>query len=160
MNVLQISSVVCSFVSLLLLLLSLGSNYWVMNGDRHAGLWNLCDPTVCVSFGLHVGVVDHIARALMLLGMIGGAVSFFGLCATFFKSQVGSMSLMKTSANASILAAFWALIAMASFTGVTSHLTVSYGWSFSLGWASCLLFLITGVLTHLARRDLSGAESF
>ncbi|KAH0631403.1 hypothetical protein JD844_005711, partial [Phrynosoma platyrhinos] len=78
-------------------------------------------------------------RAFMLIGMIAGAVSFFGLCVTFCKSQLGSISLAMISAIASFAAGICAMIAMAIFTADTS----SYGWSFGLGWASFPLFLIT-----------------
>ncbi|KAJ7304058.1 hypothetical protein JRQ81_011580, partial [Phrynocephalus forsythii] len=99
---------------------------------------------------------DHAVRAFMFLGMIAGAVSFFGLCASFFKSEVASMSLTKTSANASILAALFAMIAMAVFTGVSAGSTNSYGWSFGLGWASFPLFLITGLLMLIAMSVYTG----
>nr|XP_020663119.1 protein NKG7-like [Pogona vitticeps]XP_020663120.1 protein NKG7-like [Pogona vitticeps] len=151
MNVLQMCSAICSFVSLLLLLISLGSDYWVVNGTVHAGLWNFCVSSVCSPFGMDVAAGDHATRAFMLLGMIAGAVSFFGICASFFKSQVGSMSLIKTSADVSIVAAICAMIAMSVFTGLSSGSRGFYGWSFGLGWASFPLFLITGVLAYLSR---------
>uniref|UniRef100_A0ABM5ERQ4 Uncharacterized protein isoform X3 n=1 Tax=Pogona vitticeps TaxID=103695 RepID=A0ABM5ERQ4_9SAUR len=98
-----------------------------------------------------LGAAGHAVRAFMLLGLIAGAVSFFGLCTSFFKSKVSSMSLIKTSANASILAALCVMIAMAIFTGASSAPGFVYGWSFIFGWASFPLFLITGVVTNLSR---------
>nr|XP_020663115.1 peripheral myelin protein 22-like isoform X1 [Pogona vitticeps] len=151
MNVLQICSVICSFVSLLLFLISLCSNYWVVNSTVHAGLWRYCVLNACSLFGMKLGAAGHAVRAFMLLGMIAGAVSFFGLCSSFFKSKVSSMSLIKTSANASILAALCVMIAMAIFTGASSAPGFVYGWSFIFGWASFPLFLITGVVTNLSR---------
>uniref|UniRef100_A0ABM5ERP6 Uncharacterized protein isoform X4 n=1 Tax=Pogona vitticeps TaxID=103695 RepID=A0ABM5ERP6_9SAUR len=112
----------------------------------------------CISFPKPQGTfvvgceaAGHAVRAFMLLGLIAGAVSFFGLCTSFFKSKVSSMSLIKTSANASILAALCVMIAMAIFTGASSAPGFVYGWSFIFGWASFPLFLITGVVTNLSR---------
>nr|XP_060641853.1 epithelial membrane protein 2-like [Anolis sagrei ordinatus] len=145
MHVLQICAVLLSFVSLLLLLISLGSNNWVELIGSNFGLWNLCNSLGC--FKLSSGSSSFEAtRAFMLLGMIAGAVSFFGLCFTFYKSRLGSISLAKVSAIISFAAGACALIAMSVFTAATTVNGTSswYGWSFGLGWASFPFFLLTG----------------
>ncbi|XP_033014623.1 protein NKG7-like [Lacerta agilis] len=148
MHILQISAVVCAFISLLLLLIALGSDYWVQSGNVHFGLWKACGPFspsyTCLSYSMDL-VQDyfHVTRAFMFFGMIAGAVSCIILCGTFFDFQFGFLSRARTSAIASLVAAGCVLIAMATFTGRTATLTSSYGWSFGLGWASFPLFLIT-----------------
>ncbi|XP_042295761.1 epithelial membrane protein 2-like [Sceloporus undulatus] len=139
MHALQICAVVFSFVSLLLLLISLGSDYWQTTTDIHSGLWTACIWGKCGTLSNPSDTLNAV-RAFMLIGMIAGAVSFFGLCATFCKSKLGSISLAMISASASIAAGICVMIAMAIFTANASL----YGWSFGLGWASFPLYLITG----------------
>ncbi|XP_042296633.1 protein NKG7-like [Sceloporus undulatus] len=138
MRALQICAVVFSFISLLLLLISLGSDYWETTTGFHAGLWRACFQNICGPIGNGSDKFNSV-QAFILIGMIAGAVSFFGLCATFWKSHLGSISLAKISAIASFAAGICAMIAMAIFTSMTRF----YGWSFGLGWASFPLFLIT-----------------
>ncbi|CAI5781226.1 protein NKG7-like [Podarcis lilfordi] len=149
MQALQIGAVVCAFISLLLLLIALGSDYWLENEVSNTGLWRSCFHIglvdTCGSYGMDVTDFVHATRAFMFFGMIAGAISCIGLCGTFFSVQFGSISKAKTAAIASIVAAGCVLIAMATFTGRagTQH---NYGWSFGLSWASFPLFLITGGL--------------
>ncbi|XP_053254190.1 protein NKG7-like [Podarcis raffonei] len=149
MQALQIGAVVCAFISLLLLLIALGSDYWLENSLSYTGLWRTCIniglAETCSSFGMDVKDFVHVTRAFMFFGMIAGAISCIGLCGTFFSVQFGSISKAKTAAVASIVAAGCVLIAMATFTG-RAGTQLSYGWSFGLGWASFPLFLITGGL--------------
>ncbi|XP_033015099.1 peripheral myelin protein 22-like [Lacerta agilis] len=149
MQALQIGAVVCAFISLLLLLIALGSDYWLANALNNTGLWKYCvnvGPIYsCSSYGMNVEDFLQATRAFMFLGMIAGAVSCIGLCGTFIGLQLGSISKAKASAIASFVAALCVLIAMATFTGSLGT-EASYGWSFGLGWASFPLFLITGGL--------------
>ncbi|XP_034975997.1 protein NKG7-like [Zootoca vivipara] len=149
MQALQIGAVVCAFISLLLLLIALGSDYWVANALSNTGLWKGCfyygAIYTCRSLGMNVRDFIHATRAFMFFGLVAGAVSCIGLCSTFFGLQCGSISKAKASAIASIVAAGCVLIAMATFTGCMGT-EISYGWSFGLGWASFPLFLITGGL--------------
>nr|XP_028596279.1 peripheral myelin protein 22-like [Podarcis muralis] len=137
MQALQIGAMICSFISLLLFLIALGSDHWVADSNRTIGLWKFC-----VYYGVNAGYFVHCTRVFMLLGMTAGAISCLGLCGKYFDFQFGFISRAKTSAIASILAAVCVLIAMASYTGHVGSLA-SYGWSFGLGWASFPLFLIT-----------------
>ncbi|XP_034973619.1 protein NKG7-like [Zootoca vivipara] len=149
MNVLQISAVACAFISLLFLLIALGSDYWLQSSVHNTGLWVGCySKEGCGSFGMDVPDYYHATRAFMFFGMIAGAVSCLGLCGKCFDFQFGSLSKAKTAAIASLVAALCVMIAMATFTGQTGS-NASYGWSFGLGWASFPLFLVTGVLAFL-----------
>ncbi|XP_063168384.1 protein NKG7-like [Candoia aspera] len=52
MNALNIGAAVCSCISLLFLLLALGSDYWLDDSVGHFGLWKLCGGNQCSFFGL------------------------------------------------------------------------------------------------------------
>ncbi|XP_033014625.1 protein NKG7-like [Lacerta agilis] len=149
MNVLQISAVACAFISLLFLLIALGSDYWLQSNVSNSGLWVVCySENGCRSFGMNVADYYHATRAFMFFGMIAGAVSCLGLCGNFFDVQFGFLSKTKTAAIASLVAALCVMIAMATFTGQKVS-NDPYGWSFGLGWASFPLFLVTGALAFL-----------
>ncbi|XP_077788266.1 lens fiber membrane intrinsic protein-like [Podarcis muralis] len=154
MRILQICAVICAFISLLLLLIALGSDYWMVGSNANYGLWKVCShfgsSYSCISYpmGSEPDFI-HATRAFMFLGMIAGVVSCIILCGTFFDFQFGFLSRARTSAIASLVAAGCVLIAMATFTGCEGTVfgpELSYGWSFGLGWASFPLFLITGGL--------------
>ncbi|XP_053254192.1 protein NKG7-like [Podarcis raffonei] len=149
MQALQISAVVCAFISLLLLLIALGSDYWLANASGNIGLWKACAKVLatytCGSLGMDVKDFVHVTRAFMFFGMIAGAISCIGLCGTFCSVQFGSISKAKTAAIASIVAALCVMIAMAVYTGETRG-NAYYGWSFGLGWVSFPFFLVTGGL--------------
>ncbi|XP_060113663.1 lens fiber membrane intrinsic protein-like [Heteronotia binoei] len=152
MGCLQVSAAICSFLSFILLLASLVSDYWV-ESSNHTGLWKVCKSTLCQSYGIKVLDYIHATRAFMLLGTFAGATSFFGLCASFFQPSAGSISTIKIAAIASFAAGFCALLAMSIFTGVYADLYIpvthaSFGWSFVLGWVSGPLFLATGGLAY------------
>uniref|UniRef100_A0A670IIY5 Uncharacterized protein n=1 Tax=Podarcis muralis TaxID=64176 RepID=A0A670IIY5_PODMU len=49
----RISAVICAFISLLFLLIALGSDYWQQIGNLHSGLWNVCMPK-CIHIGMAV----------------------------------------------------------------------------------------------------------
>ncbi|CAI5781221.1 protein NKG7-like [Podarcis lilfordi] len=153
MHILQISAVICAFISLLFLLIALGSDYWLQIGNANSGLWNLCMPT-CRHIGMAAAGFIHATRAFMFFGMIAGAISCIILCGTFFDFQFGFLSRARTSAIASLVAAGCVLIAMAIYTGQAGG-NGFYGWSFGLGWASFPLFLITGGLAFPLDRAVS-----
>ncbi|CAI5781222.1 protein NKG7-like [Podarcis lilfordi] len=166
MHILQISTVVCAFISLLLLLIALGSDYWLQSDNANSGLWVACGPvfSIYTCYSPSINAVQgfyHATRAFMFFGMIAGAISCIGLCCNFFSFQLGFISKTKNSAKASLVAAGCVLIAMAIFTGRTaaaiSSSTWYYGWSFGLGWATFPLFLITGGLAFALDRAVSTA---
>ncbi|EMP23816.1 Protein NKG7 [Chelonia mydas] len=84
--------------------------------------------------------------------MIAGFLSFFALLASFFRSHLGSVSLTLVSAVGSFSAGLCAMIALAVYTGEFAGAVnvapgqVTFGWSYGLGWASFLLFLITDLI--------------
>ncbi|XP_033015102.1 protein NKG7-like isoform X2 [Lacerta agilis] len=137
MQPLQIATVACACISLLLLLIALCSNNWVANSMSHSGLWKSCVNIgliyTCVAHGMNVKDYYHATRTFMFFAMFAGAVSCIGLCAPIFGLQLGSISKAKTAAIASFVA------------GETGG-KASYGWSFGVGWATFPLFLITGGL--------------
>nr|XP_056702353.1 lens fiber membrane intrinsic protein-like [Euleptes europaea] len=152
MDGLRIAASFCSFLSLLLLIVGMASDYWITFGTDSVGLWRLCSG-ICLSFSMDVDAYIHATRAFLLMGMFAGAASFFSLCASFYRPKIGSISTAVLAVLASIAAGVCSLIAMASFTGVSVARYMgpgeNFGWSFGLGWASFPLFLITGGLAYM-----------
>ncbi|XP_075764013.1 protein NKG7-like [Pelodiscus sinensis] len=178
MQPLRIVSTGLALLSLLLLLLALGSDHWrVNNGGFVMGLWQVCYYSIC---GKYTAVSDYVGatRAFLFLAMIAGGVSSIAVITSFFRSHLGPVPLTLVSAVGSFSAGLCAMIAMAVFTAevalVTAEITVvtaemarfwtpdqgqlptfSYGWSFALGWASFPLFLLTGAVTMFIPKDPS-----
>ncbi|XP_060113664.1 protein NKG7-like [Heteronotia binoei] len=158
MKSLQIAACFFSSASLFLLIVALVSDYWIVDSDqsKHAGLWQMCRDNACGSFGMNVLAYIHVTRAFLLIAMVAGAVSFFGLCASFFYTHVGSISIKVLVVSASFVAGVCSMTAMSTFTGVYSQ-QFPYGWSFAIGWTSSPLFLLTGGLAWIdaeAKEDL------
>ncbi|XP_060114011.1 protein NKG7-like isoform X4 [Heteronotia binoei] len=117
-----------SFVSLSLLMIALTSDYWIVASDGRAygGLWQEC--------------YIQVTRDFLLLGMVAGTVSFFGFCASFFQTHIGSFSTKRL--------AVWACFAAGVYNDQIVVYGTWFGWSFGIGWASFILFLITGGLAY------------
>ncbi|XP_075764036.1 protein NKG7-like [Pelodiscus sinensis] len=171
MQPLRIVSTSLALLSLLLLLLSLGSDHWrVNNGGFVMGLWQVCYYSIC---GKYTAVSDYVGatRAFLFLAMIAGGVSSIAVITSFFRSHLGPVPLTLVSAVGSFSAGLCAMIAMAVFTaekavftaemarfrppGPGQPITFSYSWSFGLGWASFPLFLLTGAVTMFIPKDPS-----
>ncbi|XP_060113698.1 protein NKG7-like [Heteronotia binoei] len=145
---LRITACFFSFVSLLLSIIALASNYWVQDLEgTHAGLWKVCRANICMSYGMDVHAYEHIVRAFLLMGVAASIISFFGLCASFFLTHIGSIPIKLLTVSASIVAAVCSVVAMAIHTAANyrqfSGIEMLFGWSFGLGWALFPLFLIT-----------------
>ncbi|XP_075764034.1 protein NKG7-like [Pelodiscus sinensis] len=157
---LQIPSVALVLLSLLLLLVALGSDYWrvASTGPQsfHEGLWKSCVDSVCEQISSASDSLTVI-RAFTLLAAIAGCLSCFVLLASFLRSHLRSVPLALLSFLASFTAGFCALVAMAMYTGEFSEAVNAtqfiFGWSFGLGWAACPLFLLAGVVTLVAHRS-------
>ncbi|XP_060114005.1 peripheral myelin protein 22-like [Heteronotia binoei] len=152
-TILQITACCFSFVSLLLLIVALVSDYWTVDSEgTRTGLWRICHAEKCMSYGMEAHAHEHAARAFLSLGMIFGTTSFFCLCASFFYTHATSVSIQRFSSKASFLAGVCAMLAMSKFTIMYkrqfSHLESWFGWSHSTGWASFPLFLITAGLAY------------
>ncbi|XP_053254196.1 epithelial membrane protein 2-like [Podarcis raffonei] len=161
MHILQISAVICAFISLVLLLIALGSDYWIQSAKENSGLWAHCSTkilfNICLPFFIkEVPGFYHATRTFLFFGVIAGAISCIGLCGNFFSFQLRSISKTKSSAIASLVAALCVMIGMAIFTGQTGGIA-PYGWAFGLGWATFPLFLITGGLAFALDRTVSTA---
>ncbi|XP_060114009.1 protein NKG7-like isoform X2 [Heteronotia binoei] len=131
-----------SFVSLSLLMIALTSDYWIVASDGRAygGLWQECEDALCVSYGVDVPGYIQVTRDFLLLGMVAGTVSFFGFCASFFQTHIGSFSTKRL--------AVWACFAAGVYNDQIVVYGTWFGWSFGIGWASFILFLITGGLAY------------
>ncbi|CAM4678717.1 unnamed protein product [Lepidochelys olivacea] len=161
---LQVASPTLALLSLLLLLVALGSDHWLLLKENqvvmHSGLWKLCMNLGCL-IPLNVPDLINASRACLILAVIAGLLSCLALLASFFCSHLGSVSLTLVSAMGSFSAGFCILIALTVFTSEFAEvmkvtwLHVSFGWSWGLGWASIPLFLLTGGVTLLAQESNS-----
>ncbi|KAL8219398.1 UNVERIFIED_CONTAM: hypothetical protein K2H54_023658 [Gekko kuhli] len=115
--------------------------------DR-TGLWQLCHGSICHAYGMDVLGYIHATRAVLLMGAIAGAFSFFVLWALVCRFYTGSVSAAKNAAIASLVAGLCVLIGMSIFTGVynSNFRQGQYGWSIAVGWVSGSLFLLNGEL--------------
>uniref|UniRef100_A0A8C4WPI8 Uncharacterized protein n=1 Tax=Gopherus evgoodei TaxID=1825980 RepID=A0A8C4WPI8_9SAUR len=111
----RILSTVLALLSLLLLLVALGSDHWLVAGSLHEGLWKSCLNSLC-------GQISSASAWAALRGL--RAVPFApGLCAMIALAvYTGEFAGAVNAAQGQ----------------------VTFGWSFGLGWASFPLFLITG----------------
>uniref|UniRef100_A0A452HWP2 Uncharacterized protein n=1 Tax=Gopherus agassizii TaxID=38772 RepID=A0A452HWP2_9SAUR len=132
----RILSTVLALLSLLLLLVALGSDHWLVAGSLHEGLWKSCLNSLCGQISSASGEGSPAPP-----GNPPGlrAVPFApGLCA---------------------------MIALAVYTGEFAGAVnaaqgqVTFGWSFGLGWASFPLFLITGECNIGEARDRTEESS-
>ncbi|XP_050786270.1 protein NKG7-like [Gopherus flavomarginatus] len=154
----RILSTVLALLSLLLLLVALGSDHWLVAGSLHEGLWKRCLDSLCGQIS-SASVSLKVTRALTLLGVIAGCLSSVALLASFLRSHLGSLALTLLSCLGSFSAGLCAMIALAVYTGEFAGAVNAaqgqdtFGWSFGLGWASFPLFLITGVVTLVAHQS-------
>ncbi|XP_066494271.1 lens fiber membrane intrinsic protein-like [Tiliqua scincoides] len=156
MNAWHISSLVCTLIGVLLLLIAVSTDYWVANAITQAGLWKLCINNVCAYWGWNIAVYMHVTRAFLIIGLLTGFLSAGLLCALFSGSQIGSFSITKNAASGNYSAGILTLIAMSVFTGVENAGSL-FSWSFGLGWACCPLFFIAGGLAHKLHLDNTSA---
>ncbi|XP_044274717.1 lens fiber membrane intrinsic protein-like [Varanus komodoensis] len=152
-NVLHVVAVASSLISLLILLIALGSDYWATAGAFSQGLWNICDGTTCVKLQVS-SVALNTVRAFVLLAMITSVVACCCLCAGFWLKQVGSVSMAMMAATANVVAGLFTMIGMSVFTG-RSEQSVFFGWSFGFGWSCFPLFLICGGIAYTLKMDTS-----
>uniref|UniRef100_A0A8C4WN44 Uncharacterized protein n=1 Tax=Gopherus evgoodei TaxID=1825980 RepID=A0A8C4WN44_9SAUR len=142
MTFFRILSTILVLLSLLLLMIALGFDFWVTdNSSIQIGLWKTCIRSVCFQYspvpgkGRRLCQGSHLyhqpapqGRTRVLSPVLGGE----GVCAVLFPPGLCAM------------------IALAVFTGEVAKTSnvplgqVPFGWSFGLGWASFPLFLITG----------------
>ncbi|XP_075764031.1 lens fiber membrane intrinsic protein-like [Pelodiscus sinensis] len=160
MVLLRIASPSLALLSLLLLVVALGSSYWLVireSGDViHSGLWKTCVNLRCLVPSTVPDLLNA-CRVCLTLAVLLGGVSGVALITSFFCFHLGPVSLLLVSAVGSFSTGLLAAAAMAIFmwqspkgmTIATSR--ISYGWSFGLGWAACPLFLLTGVVTLLSQ---------
>ncbi|XP_050786273.1 protein NKG7-like [Gopherus flavomarginatus] len=157
----RILSTILVLLSLLLLMIALGSDFWVTdNRGIQIGLWKTCIRSVCFQYSSAPGYIDA-TRAFLFLALIAGFLSLFTLIASIFRSHLGPVALTLVSAVASFSAGLCAMIALAVFTGEVAKTLnvplgqVPFGWSFGLGWASFPLFLITGAVMMFVQKSPS-----
>ncbi|KAL8219400.1 UNVERIFIED_CONTAM: hypothetical protein K2H54_023729 [Gekko kuhli] len=103
MDGLKFSALICCFISIALLVVVLTSSDWVET-NGHAGLWKICNDTICNPFGMQMQGYIHATRALLIIGLVIGTVSFVDLCALFGPAYFTAGSWTKFTSKASFFA--------------------------------------------------------
>ncbi|XP_077196939.1 protein NKG7-like [Paroedura picta] len=151
MDGLKFSALICCFISIVLLVIVLTTSDWV-EANEHAGLWIVCNDTRCNPVGMQMQGYIHATRALLIIGLIAGTVSFIDLCASFGHAYFTAGSWTKFTSKASFFAGLSVLAALGTFTGgyfVSGVVALkSLGWTYGLGWVPAPLFFITDWLAH------------
>ncbi|XP_029142893.1 protein NKG7-like, partial [Protobothrops mucrosquamatus] len=151
---LKISSGICSAGSLLLEYMSLSTSYWVLEtthrGMVHSGLWNICLAPKCNLYQFNLLALHiHVTRTFLLMALFCGFIGLIFICISFERNKLYNVSVIKAAAIFSFSAGFLILVAMSVFTAIVrrspgyAQRLVVFGTSFSLGWASILMYIIT-----------------
>ncbi|XP_060113665.1 uncharacterized protein LOC132585805 [Heteronotia binoei] len=146
MDGLKFSALVCCFISIVLLVIVLTSSNWV-EATEHAGLWKICNDTICNNFGMQMQGYIHATRALLIIGLVIGTVSFIDLCAMFGPAYLTTGCWTKFTSKAGFFAGLAVIAGLGTYTGgyfVSGMVAVtSLGWTYGLGWVPGPLFFVT-----------------
>ncbi|XP_070620735.1 protein NKG7-like, partial [Erythrolamprus reginae] len=162
---LKISSGICSAGSLLLEYMSLSTSYWVLEtthrGMVYSGLWNICLESKCNLYQFNLLALPiHVTRTFLLMALFCGFIGLLFSCISFERIKIYDVSVLKTAAVFSFSAGFLVLIAMSLFTSILrrspgyAQRLVVFGTSFSLGWASVPMYIVTGILLLLTEKTI------
>nr|XP_023967023.1 lens fiber membrane intrinsic protein-like [Chrysemys picta bellii] len=160
----RVPSTVLALLSLLLVAVALSSDHWLEarwdDDFVHSGLWKICVNLVCA---VPSELPDYIeaTKTFLTLGLLAGLLSAFSLLALLSSSDFDAMSPLVVSTMGSFSTGFCVLIALTVFTSEFAQVIkatwphISFGWSWGLGWASILFFLLTDGVTLLAQESNS-----
>ncbi|XP_078511576.1 lens fiber membrane intrinsic protein-like [Lissotriton helveticus] len=147
MSALKLSSLVLIIISLIVILISLASDYWMSGPGTFFGLWRICVQGICGTLGSAADI--DATRAFIIISFLLLVLSAVAQILEIWINNVSmGMNKQKLVTILNFCAACSAIIAMGIFTGSTSSsgATLSYSWSFALGWVSAGLILLAGVV--------------
>ncbi|XP_042639177.1 protein NKG7 [Orycteropus afer afer] len=134
-------------LGLVVTLTAMSTDWWVeVKGPHfsiHAGLW-LKGP---------VAEYIHVTQAFTVLASLGALLSLIILGLTFMPLLSSPSRAPVEPSLSSLSPALFMTVAMVVYTSEHSNqdglsqLQDSFGWSFYLGWVSCVLLLCTGSLS-------------
>ncbi|XP_066494956.1 protein NKG7-like [Tiliqua scincoides] len=147
---LQISCAVCSTATLLLLITSLCTSYWMTEtppqGLLHSGLWEICMNDKCTLYGFSaVATFIHVIRGFLVAATFSGIMSLSCICISIQRTHLGPVPMLRTAATLS-----FGTVSYRSSKPDLQQLT-RYGSSYSLGWASSPMYFLTGFLILLTK---------
>ncbi|XP_051550120.1 lens fiber membrane intrinsic protein-like [Myxocyprinus asiaticus] len=142
----------CGAAALVLLLISTATDHWMQyrysGNASNQGLWRFCINRKCHAHTLTAAFWDA-TRAFMLLSVLS---AFAGVVLGFVASNRPRSSRVRTGGIALLLSGFFALLALAIYTGVMvdffgkRYIDWRFSWSYILGWIGIILALGAGVL--------------
>ena len=149
MDLKRIGVAIFSGVTLGLLAVSIGNNYWIVNERSvKGGLWGLCVPScignycseICVTYTVDQIKDDefHAVRAFACIAVFLATVGWFTAVLRMCKELN-----VKLAAGCFLGAGICMIIALSIYTNMTSTLIklpgAMYGWCYILGWISSIL---------------------
>ncbi|XP_038623314.1 protein NKG7 [Tachyglossus aculeatus] len=155
----RVAATLCGTLSLTFLVVALSTDAWVVaNGPRnsiHAGLWGNCLNGDCILFKSYGNISINVTRAFTIISSICGVITVVFFIISFFPSLSSSLPYLPlTSCISAFTAGICGLVGMAVYTGEfwensysKPTIQVFFAWSFYLGWASVILFVMTGILS-------------
>ncbi|OCT69657.1 lens fiber membrane intrinsic protein [Xenopus laevis] len=142
----------CAVCGLVLLIVATATDFWMQyrySGNlSNQGLWRFCVAGRCHSHTITVAFWDA-TRAFMLISILS---SFAGIILGLTAFSSGARTARTRSAGATLLlAGFFALLALAVYTGVTlnffgkRYTDWRFSWSYVLGWIGVILTVSAGI---------------
>ncbi|XP_069057301.1 lens fiber membrane intrinsic protein-like [Pleurodeles waltl] len=147
MSALKLSSLVLIFVSALVVLISLASDYWISSSVSFFGLWRLCVQGICTSLG-SAADVDATRAFIIISFLLLVASGVLQILEIWISTVMAGVNKQKLVTIMNFCAACSAIIAMGVFTGSANSAGagVPFSWSYALGWVSVGLSLLAGVV--------------
>ncbi|KAJ7304057.1 hypothetical protein JRQ81_011579 [Phrynocephalus forsythii] len=163
---LHVCSGLSSAGSLLVQFTSLSTSYWVLEATEkglvHSGLWKICFNPECTIYQFNILALHiHFTRGFLLIACFCGLISLLCVCISFEHIEIYHISLVKAAALWSFSGGLFILIGMSVFTAVcrSSHSYIKYllvfGSSYSLGWASLPMYVMTGMLLMMTHKTIA-----
>ncbi|XP_078511574.1 lens fiber membrane intrinsic protein-like [Lissotriton helveticus] len=148
MSALKLSSLVLIIISLIVILISLASDYWISSPGSFFGLWRWCLLGICTTLGSAVDIDTTRAFIIIsfLLLVLSAVTQFLEI---WINNVLMGMNKQKLVTILNFCAACSAIIGMSVFTGFAG-VNAPYSWSFALGWVSAGLSLLAGVVALVA----------
>lgn len=151
MSALKLSSLVLIIISLIVILISLASDYWIAGPGSYFGLWRICTRGICVTLGSAADI--DATRAFIIISFLLLVASAVAQILEIWINNVSmGINKQKLVTILTFCAACSAIIAMGIFTGSAGRAgdNVPYSWSFALGWVSAGLSLLAGVVALMS----------
>ncbi|XP_006004956.1 lens fiber membrane intrinsic protein-like [Latimeria chalumnae] len=152
----------CAVSGLVLLIVATATDFWMQyrfsGSHANQGLWRYCINRKCHAHTITVAFWDA-TRAFMILSILACFAGIILGLAAFTNSS--KFSRIRTAGVILVIAGFFALLALAVYTGVTvnffgkRYVDWRFSWSYILGWVAIILTVSAGIFHICAYRKNS-----